>query len=126
MGGKPIKDLIKEFTYKFPEEMEEARWWVKYYINAKTNKDNNMQDMKGHDNTVCYYYKDPETGLEMNFTKSTFGWAVSFPDATIEQLRVGMKLAQKHFPKLSEQEQAIVDENYKKLHKLCPKIEEGV
>ena len=69
---------------------------------------------------VCYYYKCPDTGIEMNFTKSGgFGWGVSFPNAsTKEEIIATMRLKNIPWPKLSESEQAEVDENYCKLHDL--------
>lgn len=68
-------------------------------------------------NPVCYYYKDPETAVEMNFRILTeCGWSVSFPqvqpgDAFFFEGNIP-------WPKLSDAEKLAVDENYKKLHKM--------
>lgn len=35
---------------------------------------------------VHYYYKDPDTGVEMSFSKTDqWGWAVGFPNSSIEE-----------------------------------------
>lgn len=37
-------------------------------------------------NPVCYYYKDPETGVEMHFSKyPDWGWTVGFHGIDFEQ-----------------------------------------
>lgn len=63
---------------------------------------------------VKYYYKDPETGVEMNFTKTDmWGWAVGFPKMSItESFNYGGKIP---FPVLSEKEQQTVNDNYRQL-----------
>ena len=75
---------------------------------------------------VCYYYKDPVSGVEMNFTKSGgYGWGVSFPNAyTIEEIRESLLLKDIPWPKLSDEDQAEVDENYRKLHELMGRDDE--
>lgn len=75
-------------------------------------------------NPVCYYYKDPETGVEMNFSNNSgFGWGVSFPNAeTKEEISAALHFKNIPWPVLSAEQQAVVDENYKKLHKM---MEEG-
>ena len=72
---------------------------------------------------ICYYYKDPETGVEMHFSKRIgFGWSVSFPKSTpFEALYYEGKIP---WPKLPAEEQAVVDENYKKLYKMLEEDDE--
>ena len=72
---------------------------------------------------VHQYYKDPETGVEMHFSKRIgFGWSVNFPKSTpFEALYYKGKIP---WPALSTEEQAVVDENYKKLHKMLEEDDE--
>ena len=66
---------------------------------------------------VKQYYKDPDTGTEMSFSKhSDYGWCISFPflDA-IEALDYAGDIP---WPKLSTEEQAVVDANYENLRKM--------
>lgn len=66
---------------------------------------------------VHQYYKDPDTGVEMRFSKhSGYGWCISFPflDITASFDYTG----DIPWPKLSTEEQAVVDESYKKLHEM--------
>lgn len=68
---------------------------------------------------VQYYYKDTHSGIEMNFTKTEgWGWAVSFPKDVMQfgqASRLGVVIP---WPELSEDEKAVVEENYKKLREL--------
>lgn len=75
---------------------------------------------------VCYYYRCPDTGIEMNFTKSGgHGWGVSFPNAnTKEEIRESLLYKDIPWPKLSDTEQTEVDENYRKLHELMGRDDE--
>ncbi|UZS00865.1 hypothetical protein [Pseudomonas phage vB_PsaM_M1] len=75
---------------------------------------------------VHCYYKDPATGVEMSFSKrSDFGWAVSFPNAkTKEEISAALHFKNIPWPTLSAEEQAVVDENYKKLHKMMEEDDE--
>lgn len=65
---------------------------------------------------VRYYYKELETGIEMEFTKcDNFGWGVQF-------INVGIETALFYkghipWPALSEVEQKVVDANYERLRK---------
>lgn len=63
---------------------------------------------------VKYYFRDPETGVEMEFTKSDmWGWAISFPKLDIiESLNYDGHIP---WPELSAEEKAIVDRNYENL-----------
>lgn len=66
---------------------------------------------------VHYYYKDPETGVEMNFSKySDWGWTISFPHTKAED--AFFFEGKIPWPELSTEEQAVVDENYKNLHRM--------
>ena len=72
---------------------------------------------------VCYYYKDPETGVEMNFRILTeYGWSVSF-----HQVQPGDAFffeGNIPWPELTEAEKLVVDENYKKLYKALEEDDE--
>jgi len=66
---------------------------------------------------VKYYYKDPDTGVEMSFSKSpTFGWAVGFhtktTDEAVDALLSDIVIP---WPTLSESEQRVVNKNYEDL-----------
>lgn len=67
---------------------------------------------------VKYYYKDLDTGVEVTFTKtSQWGWAVQFHVSKqkmvdIDTLMSEIKLP---WPELSEEEQNVVNANYKAL-----------
>ena len=65
---------------------------------------------------VKYYFRDPETGVEMEFTKSDmWGWAVGFPKLSItESLDYTGHIP---WPELSAKEKEIVDRNYEELRK---------
>lgn len=70
---------------------------------------------------VHYYHKDPETGVEMNFTfREDWGWAVSFPFLDVHGAMDygGLPDIEIPWPKMSEEEQAVVDENYENLHRM--------
>ena len=72
---------------------------------------------------VCYYFKCSKTGVELNFTRSDmYGWCVGFPnmrlldDSPDVLLReAGVEIP---WPELTDDEKVVVDENYKKLHKM--------
>lgn len=64
---------------------------------------------------VCYYWKDPITNVEMNFTQDeNWGWCVGFPKCSIDEA-LDYK-GEIPFPELSEEEQKVVDANYEKLY----------
>lgn len=67
--------------------------------------------------TVCYYYKCPETGIEIHFTKSGgFGWGVSFVNLNGKSRRdIAHEMIP--WPKLSTEEQNIVNLNYERLYR---------
>ena len=74
-------------------------------------------------NPVQQYYKDPETGMEMRFTKTDeWGWSVCFPKATIDEALdyEGVIL----WPELREEEQKVVDANYEKLYEYIRREED--
>ena len=65
---------------------------------------------------VKYYYKDPDTGLEVTFSKSPqFGWAVQFHVSKEEMFDMLMSEIKLPWPELSEDEKKVVDANYKAL-----------
>lgn len=72
---------------------------------------------------VHQYYRDPETGVEMHFSKyPDFGWTVGFPqtqpgDAFFFEGNIPWST-------LSAEEQAVVDAYYKKLHKMMEEDDE--
>ena len=71
---------------------------------------------------VHQYYKDPETGVEMCFSKSSqWGWSIGFPNITFEHAFDYKGVIP--WPKLPAEEQAVVDENHKKLHKMMEELE---
>lgn len=72
---------------------------------------------------VHQYYKNPETGVEMSFSKyPDWGWTVGFHNIDFEgSLDYVGKIP---WPELSAEEQAVVDENYKKLHKMMEEDDE--
>lgn len=74
---------------------------------------------------VCQYYKCPETGIEMNFTKHReWGWCISFPrEQDLEKLDKAFS-AKIPWPELSKEEQEVVDANYQKLHEDIEKEEQ--
>lgn len=71
---------------------------------------------------VKYYYKDPDTGVEVTFSKTPhWGYAVQYHvskeervDSILDMLISDIKLP---WPELSEEEQRVVDANYDKLYK---------
>jgi len=72
---------------------------------------------------VKYYFRDPETGVEMEFTKSEeWGWAISFKNCSIDQM-LNYK-GRIPWPTLSEDEQKVVDANYERLRKACEEDED--
>lgn len=65
---------------------------------------------------VKYYYKDLETGMEMEFTKSDeWGYAVSFKNCSLDKI-LNYK-GRIPWPALSEDEKKVVDANYERLRK---------
>lgn len=65
---------------------------------------------------VKYYYKDLDTGLEVTFSKSPqFGWAVSYHVSREEMFDILLSEIKLPWPELSENEQKVVDANYKAL-----------
>ena len=72
---------------------------------------------------VKYYFRDPETGVEMEFTKcDNFGWGVQFINVDIEAALYYK--GHVPWPPLSEAEQKIVDANYERLRKDCEEDED--
>ena len=68
---------------------------------------------------VKYYFKDPNTGVEMSFSKTEqWGYAVAFhvskEESILDILVSDIKLP---WPDLSESEQRVVNANYDKLYK---------
>ena len=62
---------------------------------------------------IFYYYKDPETGVEMHFSKSSqWGWSIGFPNITFEHAFDYKGVIP--WPKLPAEEQAVVDERFTK------------
>ena len=73
---------------------------------------------------ICYYYRCPKTGIEMNFTKTGgYGWGVSFVNLYGHSRR-DIRHEDIPWPELSEDEQKEVDANYEKLHKLLREEDE--
>lgn len=71
---------------------------------------------------VQQYYKCPTTGVEMNFRKDTdCGWCISFPQVQPGDAFFFESIIP--WPKLSEEEQKVVDANYQKLHEMIEKEE---
>jgi len=65
---------------------------------------------------VKYYYKDLDTGVEVTFSKSPqFGWAVSYHVSKEEMFDILLSEIKLPWPELSEDEQKVVDANYKTL-----------
>lgn len=65
---------------------------------------------------VKYYYKDPDTGVEVTFSKTPhWGYAVQYhvsKEEVFDMLISDIKLP---WPELSEEEQRVVDKNYEDL-----------
>lgn len=73
---------------------------------------------------VKYYYKDPDTGVEVTFSKSPqFGWAVSYHMSREEMFDMLISDIVLPWPRLGAEEQKIVDANYDKLYK---SLEDGL
>lgn len=66
---------------------------------------------------VKYYFKCPDTGVEMSFSKSpNFGWAVGFHTKTTDEaVDAFLSDIVIPWPTLSEEEQRVVDKNYEDL-----------
>ena len=74
---------------------------------------------------ICYYYRCPKTGIEMNFTKTGgYGWGVSFVNGFDSEAMIDFPMESIPWPLLSKAEQAEVDENYRKLHELMRRDDE--
>ena len=70
---------------------------------------------------VCYYWRDPATGVEMNFTQDeNWGWCIGFPNMDFLEDCLDVLLREAGveipWPELSEEEQKKVDANYEKLY----------
>ena len=62
---------------------------------------------------VKYYYKDPDTGVEVTFSKSPqFGWAVSYHVSREEMFDMLISDIVLPWPELSEDDQRVVNKNY--------------
>lgn len=67
---------------------------------------------------VKYYYKDPDTGVEVTFSKSPqFGWAVSYHVSREEMFDILLSDIKLPWPELSDEDQRVVDANYDNLYK---------
>ena len=65
---------------------------------------------------VKYYYRDPDTGVEVTFTKTPqWGWAVRFHVSREEMFDMLLSDIKLPWPELSDEEQRVVDANYKAL-----------
>ena len=65
---------------------------------------------------VKYYYKDLDTGVEVTFTKThQWGWAVQFHVSREEMFDILLSDIKLPWPELSEEDQRVVDANYKTL-----------
>lgn len=73
---------------------------------------------------VQQYYKDPDTGMEMRFTKTEeWGWSVYFPKANVDEaLDYNGYIP---WPELSPEEQKVLDNNYKRLHEMIGREEDN-
>ena len=67
---------------------------------------------------VKYYYKHPETGVEVTFSKTAqWGWAVSYHVSKEEMFDMLLSDVKLPWPDLSEEEEKAVNANYEKLYK---------
>lgn len=65
---------------------------------------------------VKYYYKDPDTGVEVTFSKTEqWGWAVAFHVSKEEMFDMLISDIKLPWPELSEEEQKVVNKNYEDL-----------
>ena len=65
---------------------------------------------------VKYYYKDLDTGVEVTFSKTAqWVWAVSYHVSKEEMFDILLSEIKLPWPELSEDEQKVVDANYKAL-----------
>lgn len=65
---------------------------------------------------VKYYYKDPDTGVEVTFSKTEqWGWAVQYHVSKEEMFDILISDIKLPWPELSEEEQRVVDKNYEDL-----------
>ena len=74
---------------------------------------------------VKYYYKCPTTGVEMSFSKTDqWGWGVCFTN--IDPLEsICRKDIHVPWPSLTEEEQKVIDENYKNLYDMIREEDEN-
>ena len=62
---------------------------------------------------VKYYYKDPDTGVEVTFSKTAqWGWAVSYHVSREEMFDILLSEINLPWPELSRDEEEIVSKNY--------------
>ena len=62
---------------------------------------------------VKYYYKDPDTGVEVTFSKTAqWGWAVSYHVSREEMFDILLSEINLPWPELSRDEEEIVNKNY--------------
>ena len=67
---------------------------------------------------VKYYYKDPDTGVEVTFSKTAqWGWGASFHVDREEMFDMLLSDIKLPWHELSEEDQKVVDANYDKLYK---------
>ena len=65
---------------------------------------------------VKYYYKDLDTGVEVTFSKTDqWGWAAAFHVSKEEMFDMLLSDIELPWPELSEEDQRVVDANYKVL-----------
>lgn len=75
-------------------------------------------------NPVRQYYKCPITGVEMNFIKDdNWGWCIQFPNKD-DGILIRNKI-EIPWPKLTIEEQSVVDNNYEYLNKILEE-EDGI
>lgn len=66
---------------------------------------------------VHYYYRDPITSVEMDFTRSEeYGWGVSFTNIPVDKaLDYRDNIP---WPTLTEAQKKVVDDNYRELYRI--------
>ena len=65
---------------------------------------------------VKYYYKDPDTGVEVTFSKTVqWGWAIQYHVSKEDMFDMIISDIKLPWPDLSEEEQRVVDKNYEDL-----------
>ena len=66
---------------------------------------------------VKYYYKDPDTGVEVTFSKTAqWGWAASFHTNEEEMFDMLLSDIKLPWPELSQEDAATVSLNYERLY----------